>query len=319
MRKNKKNPGSVDTTEAEATESVDAEEVENQVSEDADVIEAPASEVAGEADSPESEGADEAECPEPEDADEAEDLESEDTDESEDSESEDADETESMPRPAKKDKLSLVDHKYKITWLLSLPAGILGAVIGFILISLFTFYTGKVFFPLFVIAPLLAFLFNSLFKGGRDIRSLIVIAIFSLIFAYSAELAGRAALFARDSDMSAIKIPSLVMEAFGRIEAFTDSLSNNTYPLVFTALGIFLSWELLRVGRTVKIGSEIQDTESEESDTAPDDDVDQDDDVGQDNGVDLDDGADLDDYVDQDDDANPGNDLDSGDNTDPDD
>ena len=315
MRRNKKNPESVDKDDVEVPESADAEEVDAQVSGDADVIEDLEPESAGETDAPEPEVADEADAPEPGDA-----------DENEDPEPEDADENESVPQPAKKDKLSLVDPKYKITWLLTLPAGILGAVIGFILISLFTYSTGKVFFPLFVIAPLLAFLFNSLFKGGRDIRSLIVIAAFSLVFAYSTELAGRAALFARENNISAIKIPSLVVEAFGRIEAFASSLSDNTYPIVFTALGIFLTWELLRAGRIAGAGSEIQDPELEENDADPDADSGNDEDPDEDVDSDADSGnsADSDDDADSGNDAcldgdAPDNDLDSDDDTDSDD
>ena len=156
---------------------------------------------------------------------------------------------------------------------ISLLAGLIGAIIGPIPAVLFTYFTGSVFYPLFVIAPLLACLFNSLLKGGRDIRALISIAVFSLLCAYITAIACRAALYILTQDISIFQIPLLVALAFGRSGVLPDSASAYAYPLVFTALGIVVTWEVLRAGSHGVQGAEDEAQEAEDGAQDADDNI----------------------------------------------
>jgi hypothetical protein len=129
---------------------------------------------------------------------------------------------------------------------LSMLAALIGLLLGPVPSVLYTYFTGTVFYPLFVIAPLLAYLFNSLLKGGRDIRALIVISVFSLVSTYITLIACRATLLILMQDMSILRVPQLVVSAFGRRGMIPSSASAHVYPLVFTALGVCVAWELLR-------------------------------------------------------------------------
>lgn len=180
----------------------------------------------------------------------------------------------------KKSKLKLVDSSYTRKLPLSILAGIAGAVVSLVLLSMFSYYANTVFFPLFVIGPLLMYFFNTLFRGGRDIRTLIIFIVLSLLFDYTTELAGRAALFAfAYPDYNLFNIPRMVADAFGLPEAFSKSATDNVFPLIFTALGVLLSWELLRAGRIKESAAFAEpddgdDDEDDESEAGEDDSAD---------------------------------------------
>jgi len=179
-------------------------------------------------------------------------------------------------------KLSLIDPADGKRLPLSILAGIVGAGFGIVIIALLSYLIDSVFFPLFVIGPLLICFFNYVFNGARDIRAFIVIVVFSLLFLYTAELSGRAALYVRMFDgLSVFRIPALVAEAFGRFDAFSRSASANIFPLVFTVLGVFISWEILRAGRvkSSESGNEDEaDNEDEDSTDSEDNTDDEDED-----------------------------------------
>ena len=173
----------------------------------------------------------------------------EDADESEDSSESDVDVegTDSDgEKPKTKVSVPLINPAYNRQLPISLLAGLIGAILGPIPAVLLTYFTGAVFYPLFVVAPLLAYLFNKLLKGGRDIRALIAVGVFSLLSAYTTAVACRAALYVLSQKISVLEIPLLVALAFGRSGVIPDSASAYAYPLVFTALGLFVTWELLR-------------------------------------------------------------------------
>jgi len=167
----------------------------------------------------------------------------------------------------KKPKLKPIDPSYTRRLPFSILAGIAGAVLGLVLIAVFSYFTKTVFFPLFLIGPLLIYYFNILFRGGRDIRTLIIVIVFSLLFDYTTELAGRAALFAFENpNYNLFSIPRMVAEAFGLPEAFSKSATDNVFPLIFTALGVFLSWEMLRAGRLKECAADGEPVDEEDDD-----------------------------------------------------
>jgi len=194
------------------------------------------------------------------DADEADDG-ATDADKADDEEEESGEaEDESKDKPAAaaavKIKLSPIDSTDSKRLPLTIIACLLGAVIGAAPAALYTYFFESMFFPLFVIAPLLAYLLNRLLKGCRDCRAFAILTVFSLTSAYTTLIACRAAVFVLVNDMPIIDIPTLVGYAFGRAGAVSWSPSTIVYPLVFTVLGIFLAWELLRAERVAKLEPE---------------------------------------------------------------
>ena len=139
-----------------------------------------------------------------------------------------------------------VDPAYNGLLQFTLLAALLGLLLGPIPAIVSVLIGGSVFYPFFVVGPLLMYLFNKLLKGGRDIRSLIVIAVFSLAGAYLTALSCRAALYVTLRSLSVFRIPEFVAMAFGRPDALPPSASAYVYPLIFTALGVILAAELLR-------------------------------------------------------------------------
>ena len=139
-----------------------------------------------------------------------------------------------------------IDPAYNRLLPVSLLAALIGLLLGLIPAIVSVLIAKTVFYPLFVAAPLFMYLFNSLLKGGRDIRALIVTAVFSLISAYLTVLACRAALYVSYVKMPVIQIPVLTALIIGRAGALPLSASANVYPLIFTALGVVIAALLLR-------------------------------------------------------------------------
>lgn len=131
----------------------------------------------------------------------------------------------------------------------SLLAGLIGAILGIIPATLLAYYTGTVIYLFFIAAPLLAVLFNWIIKGGRDIRALIVTAVFSIISAYLTAVFCQAALYTSVHNISLPQIPILATFALGKSGVIPAEFSAYAYPLVFTIFGIALAWELLIGGR----------------------------------------------------------------------
>jgi len=174
-----------------------------------------------------------------------------------------------------KKALVLIDPVYKGLLPVSILAALIGALLGLIPAAVFAYLSGIVFYPLFVAAPLLAFLFNKLLKGGCDIRALIVIIIFSLASAYITALSCQAALYTSAHNMPIYQIPLLVTLALGEQGVLPASASAYIYPLVFTALGIFLTWELLyseHKRRAAEPGDFDSDTDADSEDADSEDD-----------------------------------------------
>ena len=136
--------------------------------------------------------------------------------------------------------------KYKRRLPISLLACLLGLVLGLIPPILGTLVFNEILHPLFIVAPLLMYLFNSIFKGSRDTRAVIVTAVFSLASAYLTALSCYAVLYTKYYDISIFQIPSVTMSALGWPSILPESASAYVYPLIFTALGFVIAALLLR-------------------------------------------------------------------------
>ena len=129
---------------------------------------------------------------------------------------------------------------------ISLLAGLIGLLLGPIPAIASVLITGKVFYPLFIAAPLIMWFFGSLLKGGRDVRAVIVTAAFSLAATYLTAVACQAALYTSFHEYPIFRIPVITALIFGRLGALPASASAYVYSLLFTALGVFLASELTR-------------------------------------------------------------------------
>ena len=166
-----------------------------------------------------------------------------------------------------------IDPAYNGLLPISLLAGLIGLILGQIPSVLFTSIsdssivldnlystgiidlTSNIFYPLFVVSPLIICFFNFLLKGGRDIRALIVTAAFSLASAYlTILLCQTVTLYSIQSLLGFNSTIFQVLETF--IESFVALAyspipipvvaSAYVYPLVFTALGVVVAALLYR-------------------------------------------------------------------------
>ena len=161
----------------------------------------------------------------------------------------------------KEDSLSVTREKIKLkpidsafTKLLpfSVIAALLGAIIGPIPLLAYIFIGNKILFPLFAVAPLLTHLLNKLFRGGRDVRTLIINIVFSFASAFMALIACQAVSDVIVDKAAISQIPRYFYFLFGTGNALPTTISGYTYPLIFTVLGIAMSWELMRGSRMVR-------------------------------------------------------------------
>ena len=141
-------------------------------------------------------------------------------------------------------------HDWRL--LFSLLAALTGAILGLIPATLCAYLFKATFYPFFIAAPLLTYLFNRLFRGSCDIRTIVITAGFSLVSAYVTALACYVTLIVHQVSlvvptfkMSIGRIPGLTIEALTQPNNLPESFSAFVYPLVFTALGIIIVWELL--------------------------------------------------------------------------
>ena len=183
-------------------------------------------------------------------------------------------------------KSSIRNPAYNGLLPISLLAGLIGLILGPVLPILCALLFGKVFYPLFIVGPLLMYFFNSLLKGGRGLRALIVNAVFSLAGAYLAAAACQVALYTKFYNISAFQIPVITALVIGRSGVLPASASAYAYPLVFTALGVVISALLLR-GRIEVLDTDEVDDEAEAEDES-DEEVDNEVDDEADNEVDAD-------------------------------
>ena len=140
----------------------------------------------------------------------------------------------------------LIDPAYKGLLPLSLTAAIAGLILGPIPSLACYLLIGKVFYPLFIAAPLLIYLFNSLLRGCRDIRAIIVTAVFSLAAAYLTLLYCESARYLLAVGESLYKIPSHTVMSLNRFDLVTKTASACVYPLLFTALDVVIASQLYR-------------------------------------------------------------------------
>ena len=130
------------------------------------------------------------------------------------------------------------------------PASLLAALIGLLLgpipVVAGVLIANRIFYPFFVAAPLVMFLFNSLLKGGRDFRALVAAIVFSLASAYLGAVACQVAFYVVNDGVSVFRIPAITAMLLGVSGVLPASASAYVYPLVFTALGVVIAAELSR-------------------------------------------------------------------------
>ena len=148
----------------------------------------------------------------------------------------------------------LIDPAYNKLLPVSLLAALIGLLLGSVPAIAFVLIANKVFYPFFVATPLFIYLFNSLLKGGRDIRALITTIVFSLLSSYLSAVTCQVALFVSTSRDSIFQIPVIPALVFGRRGVLPASASAYAYPLVFTILGIVIAGLLLR-GKSAEFGN----------------------------------------------------------------
>ena len=108
--------------------------------------------------------------------------------------------------------------------------------------------TGFMFQPLLVATPLLIYLFNKLFKGGRGLSAVIVTAAFSLVGAYLTVLycfAATTTIFDNESFLQ-IPIRTFTWLGSGSYFSITERPAAYAYPLLFSALGVAIAALLMR-------------------------------------------------------------------------
>ena len=164
----------------------------------------------------------------------------------------------------------LIDPAYSKRLPFSLLAGLLGAILGMIPAALCTYWFGSTFYPLFVAAPLLIFLFNKLFKGGCDIRTLFITAGFSLASAYVTALASQVAILMLHFNLPVRYLLPFTAEALAEPDLLPWPVPVYVYPLVFVALGVAITWELLRNEAQRSSGGELKQENGEPDDGAED-------------------------------------------------
>ena len=187
----------------------------------------------------------------------------------------DAGADESTDESGGKSRARFKDPAYNGLLPISLLAGLIGLILGVLPAILSVLILGKAFYPLFIAAPLLIYLFNSLLKGGRDIRAFIITAVFSFVCAYLTALAVQAALYTHNYNESAFQIPVLLAMVIDKPWVLPASASAYAYPLIFTALGVIIVAELLFVKPALKKSgdpdsdiSALEETDDPDSDVA---------------------------------------------------
>jgi len=159
--------------------------------------------------------------------------------------------------------IMLIDPQYTKRLPFSLLAALFGAFLGLFPATLLAISFEMAFYPLFVAAPLLAFLLNNLFNGGRDIRTFSIIALFSLASAYVTALSCQVARIVSYFKVSIMNIPAFTIEAFNEPGLLPKSTSAYLYPFVFTALGLAITWVLLRKAPKSPEGEESSEEHKE--------------------------------------------------------
>ena len=182
-----------------------------------------------------------------------------DTDDADERDDDDGDDEGGKRVRKEKVRVPLINTAYDGLLPVSVLAALIGAILGFIPAAIFTYLTGTIFYPLFLAAPLLAYLFNSLLKGGRDIRALISVAVLSLASAYITALSCQAAIYAAANNLSLFRIPLITILSIGDSDVIPASASAYLYPLIFTLFGVAVVWELFRGMKRVDLEPEDVD------------------------------------------------------------
>ena len=122
---------------------------------------------------------------------------------------------------------------------------VIGMLVGLIPVTAWTYVCKTDFFSLYALCPLAVYLFMRLFRADYDTSSITILVFFSAFGAYLALLSCQAAYHALTFKMSVLDIPLLTVLSLGKPGVIPPYASQIVFPLIFSALGIFISIALL--------------------------------------------------------------------------
>lgn len=153
-------------------------------------------------------------------------------------------------------------------WYLTLLGGIIGMLLGLIPSAVCILIFNKLYFIFLIFLPILICLFIRIFRGRRNLISIITGAILSLIGVYltgfliaSGDLINSYGL----PSFELLRLPILMIGEFSNYGVsvwhdLTDDIFNVIFILAYLAVGLMFSWEFI-----------LKPAPSEKTDTAPSD------------------------------------------------
>ncbi len=133
-------------------------------------------------------------------------------------------------------------------WPISIIGAFVGMLIGTLPASIWALIFGFSFTPLYLLVPLCIYFGIRLFRGVDGKRGLILIIIFSLIGLYLTALSCQATVDVVRFKMSILNLPLVTIAMIGKSGVLPSPAfsSANVFPVVFTAIGVMLTYEPLR-------------------------------------------------------------------------
>jgi hypothetical protein len=129
----------------------------------------------------------------------------------------------------------------------SVVGGIVGMLIGTLPASVWVLLFGTSFSPMYVFLPLFIYLGIRVFRGCRDRRGFAVACILSVIGFFLTVLSCQAALDVLKFKMLFLNLPLVTVTMIGGGGSLSEPVFSSTYlfPVLFTALGVMLVYELM--------------------------------------------------------------------------
>lgn len=131
---------------------------------------------------------------------------------------------------------------------ISVVGGLIGMLAGTLPAAFWVLIFGTSFSPMYALLPLFIYWGIKLFKGSLDKRGFAVICILSVIGFYLTVLSCYAAQDVLRYKMLFTSLPMVTASLIGGSEAFAGPVVSSAYvfPILFTLLGISLTYELTR-------------------------------------------------------------------------
>jgi hypothetical protein len=132
------------------------------------------------------------------------------------------------------------------------PASIVGALVGMLVgtlpASLWALIFGFSFTPLYILVPLCVYAGIRILRGCDGRRGFILLVVFSLLGLYLTALSVLATADVLKYKMPVFNLPLVTITMIGQKGALPSPAFSaaNVFPVVFTAIGAAVSYELLR-------------------------------------------------------------------------